>query len=181
MAWPDKDTQDLRQVYKAEWEKVFTLSEENSNTKTTARLAAGQRKVGMLWITGRGKPLAHTQGELRGISSSRLMRLAALPLFSFVLLRLHSRWLLCFIQKNAQILRESHIDSNAHPSVSCVSCCRGLVTSHTKRRLIGGKYEFCFSKVKSTLSKNLLNTLLEKHRTKLCLQCLFYSDIKINE
>lgn len=122
-------------------------------------LLQGKRKAGTIWITEKGKPLAHAQVELRGILLSCHKRLAALPRFSFVLQRLHSRWLLCFIQKNAQILSESHTESNAHPSVSCVSCCGGYVTSHTKPRLIGGKYVSCLGKVKSTSSKTFLKKL----------------------
>lgn len=65
------------------------------------------KEAATLWITEKGKPLANTQVELRGILLNHHKTLAALPVSSFVFLRLHSRWLLCFIQKNAQILSES--------------------------------------------------------------------------
>lgn len=99
-------------------------------TQSQQSLTAGQRKQQCYEsprITEKGKPLTNTQVGLRGILLNHHKRPAALPQFIFVLRRLHSRQLLCFIQKNAQILSESvtvtHWVTDAHPFVSCVSCC----------------------------------------------------------
>lgn len=57
------------------------------------------KEASTLWIREKGKPLANAQVELWGILLNHHKSLAALPGFSFVPQRLHSRWLLCFIQQ----------------------------------------------------------------------------------
>lgn len=88
-------------MQKAERERMRESipSHENSSTKSTESVAAGQKEAATLWIAEKGKPLANAQVELRGILLNHRKRLTALPEFSFVLRRLHSRWLLSFVQK----------------------------------------------------------------------------------
>lgn len=87
-------------------ERLYPESQKQQHKVNTESRCRAE-DAAMLWITEKGKPPLNAQVGLRGILLNHHKSLAALLEFIFVLQRLHSRWLLCFIQRNAQILSES--------------------------------------------------------------------------
>lgn len=114
-------------------ENVYPKSRQQQH-KVSRQLCCRAEEEAVLWITGKGKPLANVQVELRRILLNHHKRLAALPGFNFVLQRLPS-WLLCFILKKMHTcflnLLQLHSESEPHFFVSCLCCFKGCVTSYT--------------------------------------------------
>lgn len=139
---------------------MFTSSHENSITKSTESLAVGQRKQQRCESQRKGSPwLTHelsseefywiTTRDWQLCLGSALCCRGSTAGGCFALSRK--------MQKSSLNQSQLHTESDAHPFVSCVSCCKGCVISDTKVSSgLAAKYVFCLDGVKPPSPKHYL-------------------------